>query len=348
MAEKKELTFFEKLTNTLLWSVLFAVMGYVAGILVSKFLYGTGWVFYSPEVVSTAAICFGLLLLFYLLKDRKDDSSFKGQKDMENQHFASIQELNKNFKNCKFSQLKTQDITGVPFRFELKHGDLHIHFTPPCHVLIVGASGTGKTACWVEPTMQILTELKNRPSLFITDPKGEIFAHHSLKMKNQGYTVLQLDLTQPYASKRWNPLENIYEQWQKRKHMEENILKHTNDPIKNYPHLLKAGEINSSEWFEFMGKAFNTLRETLIEVDVEKQKIKDDCFESLQDIAGAIVPSDPDPKNKQWSDGARDYFNACMIAMLEDSENDALDMTKEKYNFFNAYKIAIKMMTMQL
>ena len=341
MAEKKELTFFEKITNTLLWSVLFAVMGYVAGILVSKFLYGTDWVFYSPEVVSTAAICFGLLLLFYLLKDKKDDSSFKGQKDMENQHFASIQELNKNFKNCKFSQLKNQDITGVPFRFELKHGDLHIHFTPPCHVLIVGASGTGKTACWVEPTMQILTELKNRPSLFITDPKGEIFAHHSLKMKNQGYTVLQLDLTQPYASKRWNPLENIYEQWQKRKHMEENILKHTNDPIKNYPHLLKAGDINSSEWFEFMGKAFNTLRETLIEVDVEKQKIKDDCFESLQDIAGAIVPSDPDPKNKQWSDGARDYFNACMIAMLEDSENDALDMSKDKYNFFNAYKIAI-------
>ena len=341
MAEKKELTFFEKVTNFFLWSILFAVMGYIAGILVSKFLYGTDWVFYSPEVVSTAAICFGLLVLFYLLKDRKEDSAFKGQKDMENQHFASIQELNKNFKNCKFSQLKNQDITGVPFRFELKHGDLHIHFTPPCHVLIVGASGTGKTACWVEPTMQILTELKNRPSLFITDPKGEIFAHHSLKMKNQGYTVLQLDLTQPYASKRWNPLENIYEQWQKRKHMEENILKHTNDPIKNYPHLLKAGDINSSEWFEFMGKAFNTLRETLIEVDVEKQKIKDDCFESLQDIAGAIVPSDPDPKNKQWSDGARDYFNACMIAMLEDSENDALDMTKDKYNFFNAYKIAI-------
>lgn len=341
MSEKKQQTFIEKLGSLFIWSIIFAVFSYVLGIIASKYLYGTGWVLYSDDVVFTSLISFGLLLLLYLLKDRKEDSAFKGQKDMENQHFASLAELNKNFKNCKFSQLKNMDIVGVPFRFELKHGDIHIHFTPPCHVLIVGASGTGKTACWVEPTMQILTELKNRPSLFITDPKGEIFAHHSLKMKNQGYTVLQLDLTQPYASKRWNPLENIYEQWQKRKHMEENILKHTNDPIKNYPHLLKAGEINSSEWFEFMGKAFNSLRETLIEVDVEKQKIKDDCFESLQDIAGAIVPSDPDPKNKQWSDGARDYFNACMIAMLEDSENDALDMTKEKYNFFNAYKIAI-------
>ena len=341
MAEKKELTFTEKLGNLFLWTIIFAVFSYILGIIASRYLYGTGWVLYSNDVLFTSLISFGILLLLYLLKDRKEDSAFKGQKDMENQHFASIAELNKNFKNCKFSQLKNMDIVGVPFRFELKHNDIHIHFTPPCHVLIVGASGTGKTACWVEPTMQILTELKNKPSLFITDPKGEIYAHHSLKMKNQGYTVLQLDLTQPYASKRWNPLENIYEQWQKRKHMEENILKHTNDPIRNYPHLLKAGEINSSEWFEFMGKAFNTLRETLIEVDVEKQKIKDDCFESLQDIAGAIVPSDPDPKNKQWSDGARDYFNACMIAMLEDSENDALDMTKEKFNFFNAYKIAI-------
>ena len=59
-----------------------------------------------------------------------------------------------------FSELKNLSITGIPFRFELKHGDINIHFTPPCHVLIVGASGTGKTACWVEPTMQILTELK--------------------------------------------------------------------------------------------------------------------------------------------------------------------------------------------
>ena len=95
------------------------------------------------------------------------------------------------------------------------------------------------------------------------------------------------------------------------------------------------------QFYEFEGKAFATLRETLVEVDVEKQKIKDDCMESLNDIASAIVPSDPDPKNKQWTDGARDYFLACMIAMLEDSENEALGMTKEKYCFFNAFKIAM-------
>lgn len=320
-----------------------AVISMTGGVLMNYFLLDKVFSLTSSNTLTMAFLIFLVAFLFYVLttSNKKDDSKLKGKKDMENQHFASLKELDKNFKHCKFTELKNLSITGVPFRFEYKHGNINIHFTPACHVLIVGASGTGKTACWVEPTMQILSELKNRPSVFITDPKGEIFAHHSLKLKNQGYTVLQLDLTQPYASKRWNPLENIYIQWQKRLHMEENILKHTNDPIKNYPNLLKAGDIKSNEWYEFEGKAFSTLRETLIEVDVEKQKIKDDCLESLTDIASAIVPSDPDPKNKQWTDGARDYFLACLIAMLEDSENEALGMTKEKYCFFNAFKIAM-------
>ena len=326
-----------------LTTILMVVLSYIVGVGINGFLLKDGDMFTSTMTLTISFVAFLIMFLYYVivLSGKEKDGKLKGKSSMENQHWASLKELDKNFKHCYFDELKNMSIKGVPFRFELKRGRIRIHFTPDCHVLIVGASGTGKTACWVEPTMQIVSELKNRPSLFITDPKGEIYAHHSLKLKNQGYNVLQLDLTQPYASKRWNPLENIYEQWQKRLHMEEEILKHTNDPIKNYPHLLKAGEIKSSEWYEFAGKAFSTLRETLVEVDVEKQKIKDDCMESLTDIASAIVPSDPDPKNKQWTDGARDYFLAAMIAMLEDSENEALGMTKNKYCFFNAFKIAM-------
>lgn len=337
MSEEKK----KSKSGILIAIVFIFVASYVLSIILDNKVFGNPLSFKPNSATFLLFIIFVLVYVIYASNDKDKTVRLKGKSSMENQHFATIDELNKNFKHCKFTELKNLSIQGVPFRFQKIHNNLIIHFTPPCHVLIVGASGTGKTACWVEPTMQILSELKNKPSLFITDPKGEIYGHHSLKLKNQGYTVLQLDLTQPYASKRWNPLENIYLQWQKRLHLEEEILKHTNDPIKNYPNLLKGGEINNSEWYEFMGKAFPTLRETLIEVDVEKQKIKDDCMESLNDIASAIVPSDPDPKNKQWTDGARDYFQACLIAMLEDSENEALGMTKEKFCFFNAYKIAL-------
>ena len=58
-----------------------------------------------------------------------------------------------------------------------------------------------------------------------------------------------------------------------------------------------------------------------VEVEVEKAKIRDDCFEDLSDICGAICPT-TNEKESSWEDGARDYFKAILIAMLEDSEND--------------------------
>lgn len=284
----------------------------------------------------------GIIILFEVLAKKPSSGSLKGKDKMDNQRFLTDKELDQKFKNYYFDELKNVSLTGVPFKAKLdKRGKLKVHFAESCHSLIVGATGTGKTVSWMEPTIQILGELKNKPSLFITDPKGELYAHHSKHLKDNGYRVWQLDLTNPYNSAQWNPLEFVYTEYQRQLHMEENILKHTNDPIKNYPNFKCAGEINDAEWYEFEGMAFNTLRETLMQVEVEKQKIKDDCFDSLKDIASAIVPSDGEAKDRSWTEGARDYFNAVLIAMLEDSENEALGMTKERFNFYNAYKIAM-------
>ena len=281
------------------------------------------------------------IILFYALGIKPPSGPLKGKDKMDNQKFLSDAELDKNFPHYYFNELKNVSMTGVPFRAFYKNGRIKIHFAENCHSLIVGATGTGKTVCWMEPTIQILSELKTKPSMFITDPKGELYSHHSKKLQDSGYTVLQLDLTEPYNSAQWNPLEFIFTEYQRQLHLEENILRHTNDPIKRYPNLKKAGEIHDEEWYEFNGVAFNTLREAIMEVEVEKQKIRDECFDSINDIASAIVPESSDPKDKSWTDGARDYFMAVLIAMLEDSENPALGMTKEKYNFFNAYKIAM-------
>lgn len=298
--------------------------------------------YFLDKTTLSIAFCIALVIgLFMVLAQKPVSSALKGKDKMDNQHFLSEKELDKNFKNYYFDELKNISLIGVPFRAKYKKGKIKIHFAENCHSLIVGATGTGKTVSWMEPTIQILSELKTKPSMFITDPKGELYAHHSKKLQDDGYKVLQLDLTDPYNSAQWNPLEFVYTEYQRQLHLEENILKHTNDPIKNYPNLKKAGEINSSEWYEFEGMAFNTLRETLLQVEVEKAKIKDDCFDSLKDIASAIVPSEGEAKDKSWTDGARDYFNAVLIAMLEDSENEALGMTKERYNFYNAYKIAM-------
>ena len=289
-------------------------------------------------VIGGLALVFGLLN--FIVGGDKSKPKMKGKDELENQHFMTDAELEKAFKGIDFNELKNISSRGIPFYAKFHKGHLKVRLTPDCHCLIIGATGTGKTVSFVEPAVQIISEYKNKPSMFITDPKGAIYNHHSQKPKDSGYDLQLLALVDPYNSLLWNPLEFIYKNWQKQLHLEQTILKHINDPLSKYPNLIKVGNVSSQEWFEFSGKAFGDLRDTLVEVEVEKAKIRDDCFEDLSDICGAICPT-TNEKESSWEDGARDYFKAILIAMLEDSENEKLGMTIEKYNFYNAYKIAM-------
>ncbi|MBQ9790569.1 MAG: type IV secretory system conjugative DNA transfer family protein [Clostridia bacterium] len=345
MADK---SFSEKLKSYLIWGIVGFLVSIVAGgavsiLLDSKKQFSADALMneiFSGNGLMWGAIIFAIVFLLIFLSKKAPSKSMKGKDKLENVRFQTSAEMDKTFKNCLWTDLPNEKIVGVPFNVKKQGKNLKIHFTPACHTLIIGATGTGKTVSFIEPTVQILSSLKNKPSMLVTDTKGEIYAHHSQKLKDEGYDVVLLDLTRPYNSMQWNPLEPIYDDWQRQLHLEENILRHTNDPVRNYPKFIKVGEINDEEWYEFDGKAFSTLKEALTEVEVQKAIIKDDCYENLKDICLAVCPT-TNEKEKNWEDGARDYFNAVLIAMLEDSENDALGMTKEKYNFYNAYKIAM-------
>lgn len=346
MAEKKDKNFKEKILTFLAWGAAALVASFIVSSLLvtllgkepsmKKFFSNL----FSSSTLLWAFIIFAFAMLFIILANpTKSKTKLKGKDKMENQHFMDDKEIDKSFKHCMWTELENTPFKGVPFRAVKKGNNIKIHFAPECHSLIVGATGTGKTVAFFEPAIQIVSKLKDKPNLFITDPKGELYAHHSKHLVDEGYNLLLLDLTEPYNSLQWNPLEHIYDEWQRQLHLEEEILKHTNDDLRNYD-FLKVGNPDSSEWYEFDGKAFGTLKDALIEVEVNKSKIRDDCFENLNDIAGSICTIENE-KDKSWEQGARDYFLAVLIAMLEDSENDALHMTRERYNFFNAYKIAM-------
>lgn len=340
-----------KVINVFMYILVFGSLSYILSVvfamlidaktfsmdLIPEFLWAskTQTIFF---VIGGLALVFGLLN--FVVGGDKSKPKMKGKDELENQHFMTDAELEKAFKGIDFNELKNISSRGIPFYAKFHKGHLKVRLTPDCHCLIIGATGTGKTVSFVEPAVQIISEYKNKPSMFITDPKGEIYNHHSQKLKDSGYDVKLLDLVDPYNSLLWNPLEFIYKNWQKQLHLEQTILKHINDPLSKYPNLIKVGNVSSQEWFEFSGKAFGDLRDTLVEVEVEKAKIRDDCFEDLSDICGAICPT-TNEKESSWEDGARDYFKAILIAMLEDSENEKLGMTIEKYNFYNAYKIAM-------
>ncbi len=75
------------------------------------------------------------------------------------------------------------------------------------HTAIYGASGTGKSRCFVR--LQILQCVARGESIIITDPKGEIYADTAEFMRKRGYDVKMFNLVDPNYSDSWNCLSEI-------------------------------------------------------------------------------------------------------------------------------------------
>ena len=76
------------------------------------------------------------------------------------------------------------------------------------HSLVIGATGSGKTAGIINPTMKML--MKGRESMVITDPKGEIYEDNYKLLKDLGYQIIVLNFREPQKGSCWNPYDLPY------------------------------------------------------------------------------------------------------------------------------------------
>ena len=115
------------------------------------------------------------------------------------------EERNERFKKHKFSALGEVEKDGIPVCAKLinKDKDMEVVFNSPCHSLIIGSTGSGKTTTFVSPMIQLLGASAAGSSMVVTDPKGELFSMHSKHLKDRGYDVKVIDLRDTYSSYRW-------------------------------------------------------------------------------------------------------------------------------------------------
>ncbi|MBQ0017406.1 MAG: type IV secretory system conjugative DNA transfer family protein, partial [Clostridiales bacterium] len=304
--------------------------------------------------LSTLGIAAGVIAIVLFAKFAKfdiDNPSSKGQKNkvVDDQgrevkqyystRWVSLQELRTNPKYMfnTYSNLKNQNKDGIPIRAEHIHGKTEVNMVKPIHTIVIGTTGSGKTTMFVDPTIQMLSETKSKPSLVISDPKGELYAHNAEKLKKSGYDVQVVDLREPDKSARWNPIERAYDAYQRAHHLTDEVKKHTGNP-KSINLLTIPNADYSQFWYEFDGVAYDSLDILKKDMAAMKDKLENIAMEDIQDIAEVLCPivgQDP-----SWPRGAQGFIRAIMIAMLEDSLIPELGMTKEKFNFYNVYKIA--------
>lgn len=262
---------------------------------------------------------------------------------LENSRYLTAKERDDLFPLCTYTAMDKVKKDGVPVRAVLNQkGELEVNLMPGVHSLVIGSTGSGKTTTFINPMIQLLGATDCGSSMIMTDPKGELFDLHSQFLKSRGYDVMVLDLRDTYSSSRWNPLGSIWDMYQEFQATGSNLVAHRDD-LRDYPDLKVMDEIpeKGKPWIEWDGKAFSDLRHCQDEVAVAKQKIYDEMYEDLSDLISGICPI-TNEKDPLWEKGARSIVLATCLAMLEDSTNPELGMTKEKFNFFNLNKILTK------
>ncbi|MBE4704432.1 VirD4-like conjugal transfer protein, CD1115 family [Spiroplasma platyhelix] len=81
------------------------------------------------------------------------------------------------------------------------------------HSLVIGGTGSGKTQGLVLPTINCNAKSEIKPSMVITDVKGELYKCQARRLQKQGYSVKVLNLRNIRESITWNPLQAIYDQF---------------------------------------------------------------------------------------------------------------------------------------
>lgn len=280
---------------------------------VTVFKTSSFWILVSVlEIALTAAT--GVLLWRVIGKHRELIKDSEG----ENSHLLTFSEMkkSKDFVITKFSEIGNIE-DGVVVRAEKikSKNDISVVLAKtPTHVEVIGTIGTGKTAGYLNPTIQILIHSKTKPSMILSDPKGELFDTHSQAMLEQGYNVEVIDLKEPYKSTKWNPF---------------NILKTRIDKIKELS-IIKA---NQNGKYVYEQKEFEKRQLQII-----CQELRDDMYESCRDLASAfcVIQASHDPK---WQEGARDLINAIMLALCEDYELEVI--SQKEFCLANVYNIVI-------
>ncbi len=262
--------------------------------------------------------------------------------NLENSRWMTEKEKKSIFKTYNYSELASVKKDGIPVMATLDDNqkDMKIAFNSPCHSIIIGSTGSGKTTTFVSPMIQILGSTSAGSSMIITDPKGELFSMHSKFLQERGYDVKVVDLRDTYSSYRWNPLGGIWDAFENYRDAYKKAFKRVDNIFDSGLALDKgieeSDEIN--EWYEFDGKAYKDYQRLVTSIKIYKKKIYDEIYEDLNDLVSVLIPVENE-KDPLWEKGARSITLAVLLAMLEDSADPANGMTKEKFTFFNLAKI---------
>ena len=165
----------------------------------------------SVELIIVLALLLLFIVGFMFLEPMLSKHKVDNKNEYGSARFSSFGEIKKHFKKEKISSIKE---AGVPIWFSKDLKYVWFDRETP-HYTYLGSTGSGKSVTAVIPMCSFISSSKNKRSVFITDPKGEIFNTTSGMFEDNGYNVLTLDFRHPELSSHFNILEPVIKEYEK-------------------------------------------------------------------------------------------------------------------------------------
>ena len=225
----------------------------------------------------------------------------QGYEDTKLLHYSVLAKISPNL--VPYSDLANREIRGVLKACIHIDGELYQMYTPQeNHVGVIAATRMGKTTQYVIPTVLSFAKAKNKRSMVISDPKGELYRLLSKTLRDEGYKVKLINFRDFMHSEYWNPLTPIYDKYIKAYHLEDEV------EVVDTPH----GARN-----KFMGVIY----EDQVELDTAIRQMKtvamEDVGNDIDNMATRFILLES-VREPYWAESARDLLRAGVWAMLED------------------------------
>ncbi len=221
---------------------------------------------------------------------------------------------------------------------------LRYYYLPKSHELYIGTTGSGKTTGCVEPQLRAISAQHNKPNLFFTDPKGELFDRNAQYLKDNGYQIFVLNFKDTMRSDKWNPLLEVYQEHIKLKNIGKNCIARTGAVPATLTLAGQPDEFDNRAYLEYDNKAFPNGRVYDTYLQFQHDYIESKVDNLLNQLVHMMIATQSE-KDKSWELGAQELLKGIIICMLEDAVDDSSGFTSDMMTFktLQQYYLALKL-----
>lgn len=168
-------------------------------------------------------IVIALIIFLLFIEPRLNKKKLINKNEHGSSKFANLKEIKENFTKENINNIQN---AGLPIWYEKNNNvfsDVYFDNKSP-HYLLIGSTGSGKSVTVSIPLAIHFATAKEKHSVVLTDPKGELFRSTGKIFRDNGYDVITIDFRNPTKSDRINIMQPIIDNWKEHCHYDKYML----------------------------------------------------------------------------------------------------------------------------